>query len=81
MVAEFSLSCILHCVEKFFQFIALKFLENALNLCIFTHASVLHSKVQARKLKICFQQEKRGGENCDLLYQISIRKHEDKLEH
>ena len=57
-----------------------KYLENALNLCIFTHAPVLHSKLQARKLKICFPQEKRGGENYDLLYQISIRKHEDKLE-
>ena len=32
-------------------------------------------------LKICFHQEKRGGENYGLLYQNSIRKYEDELEH
>ena len=32
-------------------------------------------------LKICFRQAERGGENYDLLYQNSIRKYEDDLEH
>ena len=32
-------------------------------------------------LKICFPQAERGGENYDLLYQNSIRKYEDDLEH
>ena len=32
-------------------------------------------------LKICFPQDERGGENFDLLYQNSIRKYEDDLEH
>ena len=30
-------------------------------------------------LKICFPQDKMGGENYDLLYQNSIRKYEDDL--
>ena len=33
-------------VGKFFQFMVFTFLENALNLCIFTHAPALHSKLQ-----------------------------------
>ena len=32
-------------------------------------------------LKICFPQDEKGGENYDLLYQNSIRKYEDDLEH
>ena len=32
-------------------------------------------------LKISFAQGKGGGENYDLLYQISITKYEDDLEH
>ena len=57
------------------------FLENELNLCIFTHSPVPHSKLQADFLKICFPQAKRDGENYDSLYQNSIRKYEDDLEH
>ena len=32
-------------------------------------------------LKISFAKDKGGGENYDLLYQISIAKYEDDLEH
>ena len=32
-------------------------------------------------LKYCFAQDERGGENYDLLYQNSMRKYENDLEH
>ena len=57
------------------------FLENALNLYIFTHAAVPHSKLQTGFFKIMFPQDKRGEENYDLIYENSIRKYEDDLEH
>ena len=58
------------------------FLENALNLGIFTHALVPHSKLQARFFENLFPPTaERGGENHDLIYQNSIRKYEDDLEH
>ena len=59
------------------------FLENALSLCVFTHALVPHSKLQAEFLKISFPQDERDAENYDydLLYQNSFRKHKDDLEH
>ena len=47
----------------------------------FTHGPVPHSKLQAEFLKISFPQDGRGAENYDLLYQNSIRKHKDDLEH
>ena len=51
------------------------FLENALNLGIFTHAPVPHSKLQAEVFENLFPPKgERGGENYDLLYQSSIRK-------
>ena len=43
----FSNLYILPCVGKIFQFMAFTFLENTLNLCIFTHVPVPHSKLQA----------------------------------
>ena len=58
------------------------FLENALNLGICTHALVLHSKRQAKFFENLFPPTaERSGENYDLLYQNSIRKYEDDLEH
>ena len=45
----------------------LTFLENALNLCIFTHAPVPNSKFQVEVLEM-FPQDERGGGNYDLLY-------------
>ena len=50
--------------------------RNALNLYIFIHAPVPHSKLQ-----ISLPQDERSGKNYDLLYQNSIRKSEDELEH
>ena len=66
---------------KNFKVMVLTFLENALNLCIFTHAPVPHSKLQAEFFENLFCPSKKGGENYDLLYQNSIRKCEDDLEH
>ena len=58
------------------------FLENALNLDIFTHALVPHSKLLAECFENLFPQTaEKGGESYDLLYQISIRKYGDDLEH
>ena len=49
---------------------------------IFTHAPVPHSKLQAEFLEILFPpRAERSGENYDLLYQNSIKKYEDELEH
>ena len=66
---------------------AFTFVENALNLFIFTHASVptqvsaQFSVPRQNVLKICFPQAKRSAENDDSLYQNLIRKYEDDLEH
>ena len=58
------------------------FLENALNPDILTHARVAHSKLQAEFFENPFPPTAEwGGENYDLLYQNSIRKYEDNLEH
>ena len=65
-----------------FKFMVFTFLENALNLGIFTHAPVRHSKLQAEFFENLFPPTaERGGENYDLFYQNSIRKYEDDLEH
>ena len=57
-------------------------LENALNPGIFIHAPVPHSKLQAEFFENLFPQKaERGGENYHLLYQNSVRKYEDELEH
>ena len=82
-LAEFCLTCIIHDIwGKMLQFMVFTFLENALNLCIFTHTLVPHAQ-NARQdfLKACFPQDNRGRENYDLLYQNSIMKYEDNLEH
>ena len=58
------------------------FLGNALNLGIFTHAPVPHSKLQAEFFENLFPPTaERSGENYDLVYQNSVRKYEDDLEH
>ena len=77
MFVQFSLTC----VGKFFDSMVLSFLENALKLCIFTHAPVPYSNSRYNFLKICTPLEVKGGENYDLLYQNLIRKYEDVLEH
>ena len=59
------------------------FLENALNLGIFTHTSLHHSKLHAECFGNLFLQtaERVGKTMTDLLYQNSIRKYKDDLEH
>ena len=58
------------------------FLENALNVGIFTHAPVPNSKFQADFSENLFcPTAKRSGENYDFLYQNLIRRHEDDLKH
>ena len=101
MLVEFSLKLLYipPCVGKFFKFIIFTFLENALNLGIFTHVPP-HSKLGPKFLSSHPRQKEithsprqyffeyllppaaeRGEENNDLLYQNSIRKHEDDLGH
>ena len=58
------------------------FLENALNLGVFTHAPVPHLKLQAESFENLFPlTEETSRENQDFLYQNSIRKYKDDLEH
>ena len=68
-------------VGKNFQFMMFLFPENALNLCIFTHAQVPTQNSRQNYLKICFRKGEMGGENYGLLYRNLIRKYEDDLEH
>ena len=70
MLAEFCLTCIFHHVW-----------ENCLNLWC-SHYGVLDSKLQAEFFENLFPPTvESGGGNYDLLYQNSIRKYEDPLEH
>ena len=59
------------CVGKNFQFMVFT-LENESNLCIFTHGTIPHSKLQVQFFENLFPpskgQEQRGGGNYDLLY-------------
>ena len=65
----FSNLYILPCAGKIFKFMVFAFLENALNLGIFTHAPVPQSKLQAEIFENLFPPTaERGGENYDLLY-------------
>ena len=60
---------------KNFKFMVFRFLENALDICIFTHASS-SLKLQAGFLENLFHQDERS-ENHDLLYENLIKKYED----
>ena len=63
---------------KIFKVVVFAFLANALNLGIFTHVPVPHSKLHAEFFENLFPPAaERGRENYDLLYQNSIRKYED----
>ena len=82
MLAEFSLTCIFHHVW-----------EKKLNLC-YSHSEKMHW-ISAFLLSVHFplrtpwriflksvsRNSRRGGENYELLYQNSIGKYEDDLEH
>ena len=53
---------------KNFLVYSVQFSKSALNLCIFTHAPVPHSKLQAEFFANVFPPtEERGGENYNLL--------------
>ena len=65
---------------KSFQLMVFTFLENALNMCIFTHALVPHLKLQAGVFENLFPPRQKGWGNYDLLYQNSVQKYEDDLE-
>ena len=83
MLAQFSLTCIFHHVwENMFQFMVFT-LENALNLCIFTHAPVPYSKLQVQFFENLFlpRVKKKGVEETMICLKNSIRKDEDDLEH
>ena len=69
--------------RKIFQFTAFAFLENALNLCIFTHATVPPLKTLGRIFGKSVSPKNEGVYigSYDLLYQNSIGKYEDDLEH
>ena len=65
-----------------FQFMVFTFLENALNLCIFTHAPVPHLKLRVEFFENLLPHlDGSGGGSYDLLYQNSIKKYDDDLEH
>ena len=53
--------------------------RKSLNLCVFTHVPVPHSKLLV-EFFVSPKTEGVGG-SYDLLYQNSVRKHEDDLEH
>ena len=55
------------------------FIENALNLCIYTHPPLAHSKLQVEFFKICSPQHRRGGESYDLLHNIKIQSEDMKM--
>ena len=58
------------------------FLENTLNLGIFTNVPIPHSQLQIEFLENLFPPAaERGGEKYGLHYQNLIRKYEDDLEH
>ena len=57
------------------------FLENALNLGMFTHAPFPIQNSWQNFLKICFPQHQKVVKEYELLYQNSVRKFEDDLEH
>ena len=70
---EFSLiSIFCHVWEKMFESMVFAFLENALNLGIFTHAPVSHSKLQAEFFENLFPPTAKKSDE--------IRKNEDELE-
>ena len=81
MLVEFSLTCIFHHVwEIFFQFMVFTLLENSLNRFLLMPQFFTQNSWQDF-VKVFFPQDEIGGENYDLLYQNSIRKHGDDFEH
>ena len=61
MLVDFSLTCIFQGVGIIFQFMVFTFLKNALNLFIFTHAAVPHSKFQVEFFENLFPSKTNVG--------------------
>ena len=75
MPVEFSDLYVPPCAEKNFQFMVFTFPENALNLCIFTHAPVPHSKLQVEFFENLFPPRQKGKiqlENMKMTRNISL---------
>ena len=69
LLVEFSLTFIFHHMREIFQFMVFTFPENALNLCIFTHVSVPHSKLQVELFENLFPPRGKGWRKlCNLLF-------------
>ena len=60
MLVEFSDLYIPLCEGKIFQFMVFTFLENVLNLCIFIHVPVPHSKLQKEVFENLFPPRRKG---------------------
>ena len=61
MLVEFSLTCMFHHVwETFFNLIVCIFLENALNLWIFTRVPILQLKLRVEFLENLFPPRQKG---------------------
>ena len=81
MLLEFYLTCIFQYVGENFSMM-FSFLENALNLCIFTHAPVPHSKLQLEFFENLFLLRRKGwrklhniqiqSENMRMTWNISL---------
>ena len=81
-VVEFSLTCIFHHMQEKI----LKLWCSRLSKMHWLYLFLLMPQLPIHKfrknfLKICLPEAERVGENCDLLYQNSIRKYGDDLEH
>ena len=66
---------------KYFSIYGVHILRKSLNLGFFTQAPVPHSKLLVEFFENLFLLAERVGGSYDLLYQNSIRKYEDDLEH
>ena len=66
------------CVGNIFQFMVFIFLENALNLCIFTHAPVLHSKLLVEFFENLFQPRQKGLEEA-MICSVKIQSENMKM--
>ena len=61
------------CLGKIFHFIVFTFLENALNLCISTHAPVPHSKLQVEFFENLIPLRRKGWMEETMIYFIKIQ--------
>ena len=81
MLIEFSLTCISYNVWENFLNYGVHFPRKYIESVQFYSCPSSHKTLGRIFFKICFRQDERDRENYDLLYQNSIRKYEDDLEH